>query len=127
MSNKIDSTKSKKRGLSLLDRLDLPEHQRDLLNWLSRHPESSYDQFAHAFAEKEVDFSQTLNELLFQGAINEAIIGGKVVYRVVVRSTTRKSSGYLPAEIWARVDMDSETFLKQVSIFRELKDRKSVV
>lgn len=122
MTNKLDSTKAKKRGLSLLDRLELPEDQRDLLNWLSRHPESSYEQFSQAFATKDFNFTQTLNELLFQGAINEAIIGGKVVYRVVVRSTTRKSSGYLPAEIWARVDMDSETFLKQVPIFRELNE-----
>jgi CRP-like cAMP-binding protein len=122
MSNKFDPHKSRKRGFSVLDRLDMPDAPREIVNWLARHREASFDQLHERFGAQHTDLPEVLVSLVTEGAISEAFKEGHVVYRAVISSTSRKSTRELPADLWARVMLDRATFLKQLPLFREMDD-----
>jgi CRP-like cAMP-binding protein len=109
-------------GLTPLDLLGLPAAQRKVINWLSRKKQAGLEEIGEAMGQDRAATERTLNDLIQAGYIHEALVNGEILYRVVFRGTVRRGPVGLPAEIWARVDLDHLTFLKQLSLFRGLSE-----
>ncbi|MCC6614112.1 MAG: cyclic nucleotide-binding domain-containing protein [Anaerolineae bacterium] len=116
------ATDAPTHGLTPLDLLALPGAQRRMINWLSRKRQGTADEVAAGMNLDRAAAEATLKELVAAGYVNEALKDGDISYRVVFRGTVRRGPVGLPAEIWARVDLDHMTFLRQVSLFDELTE-----
>jgi CRP-like cAMP-binding protein len=111
-----------KAGLTPLDLLGLPADQRKLVNWLSRKKQAAFGEIQQALGLEGPEVEKVLKELIQSEYVHEALVEGEIRYRVVFRGTVRRGPVGLPGEIWARVDLDHMTFLKQITLFRGLSD-----
>ncbi|MBN1200969.1 MAG: cyclic nucleotide-binding domain-containing protein [Anaerolineae bacterium] len=111
-------------GLNPLDLLALPHAQRDLVNWLSRQKQARFEQIQAALGVDAAQIESVLADLKQAGYIHEALIDGEIYYRVVFRGKVSRGGRSLPDSIWARVDLDTTEFLRQIPLFRALSDEE---
>jgi CRP/FNR family transcriptional regulator len=109
-------------GLNPLDLLGLPPAQRDLINWLSRRKQAQFDEIREALALDPVQLTEVLSALKAARHVQEALINGKIFYRVVFAGKVSRAARGLPESIWERVDLDNTVFLRQIPLFQGLPD-----
>ncbi len=109
-------------GLNPFDLLALPDDQRDLLNWLSRRKQARFNDIQAALSLDNGQLLALLSDLKQANYVNEALIEGEVYYRVVFSGKPSRAARALPDDIWARIDQDYTSFLKEVPLFRQLPD-----
>jgi len=117
-------TPTSSQGLNPLDLLAMPPKQRDVINWLSRRKQASLAQIADALGRDEAEVAAILAELKQQGYVNEVLIGGQLMYRVVFGGQVTRSGRGVPSEIWNAVDLDNTIFLSQVPLFSHLEQEQ---
>ncbi len=109
-------------GLNPLALLELPAHQRDLVNWLSRRKQARFPALQAALGLEPEALQAVLAELKQAGHIHEALIDGQIFYRVVFGGKISRAARELPDAIWSRLDLDDSLFLRQVPLVRGLPD-----
>ncbi len=115
---------SSKGGLTSLDLLALPPDQKKLINWLTRRKQATFREIQEALGQDEQEITSVLETLRASKYIYQALIEGEVYYRVVFKGVARRRSSGLLGELWARVDLDQATFLKQIPLFQQLSDEQ---
>lgn len=109
-------------GLNPLDLLALPAAQRDTINWLSRRKQATLTQLQEALDKEPDEIAQVIEDLKQAGYVREALIDGKIYYRVIFGGRVSRSGRGVPQNIWNAVDLDNQTFLRQISLFKHLDD-----
>jgi CRP-like cAMP-binding protein len=117
-----DDATEPSKGLNPLDVLEMPEEQRDVVNWLSRRPQARLSEILEGVGKDPAQVRLTVNALKQSGAIHEALINGEVFYRVVYKARVGRVSRGLPQDFWSRLDLDNTSFLRQVSLFQGMSD-----
>ncbi len=110
------------RGLNPFDVLTLPHDQRELVNWLARRKQATLPDIAQGLGRPINAIQQTLAPLESEGYVHDALVEGEIYYRVVFRGAVSRAARGLPQDIWARVDLDSVSFLRQHPLFRALPE-----
>jgi CRP-like cAMP-binding protein len=113
-----------KLGMTSLDLLSLPEDHRKIVNWLSRKKQSTFQEIQEGVNQPAQEVQRVLKELRDNNSIVQAMVNDEMVYRIVFRSATRKKANGLLGELWARVDMDNTSFLKQHPLFQDLNEEQ---
>ncbi len=110
----------RKKALSPLDLLDLPETQRKVVNFLSHQKQANLDGIKQKFSQlSTTELEQTIHTLKDAGYIREALLNGEIYYRVIFGGSSRRKI-FLPAGIWDRLNMDNISFLQQMPMFKGL-------
>ena len=116
----IPQSKPSHSGISSLDILGLPADQRKLINWLTRKKEATFGELQEGLGITTEKLNELIEALKASNYIYEALTDKHVYYRVVFHGSTRQKATGKMGELWARVDLDNVTFLKQLSIFQSL-------
>lgn len=88
-------------GLRLADALMLPDAERQLVNWLTRHGEADLAAVtAHAGQDQQL-VSTRLASLVEQGSVSELDVGGQKRYRARL---ARRRASTLPDELWQALE-----------------------
>jgi len=77
-------------GLSMGDILTLPDRQRRIVNWISRHQECTPPEVAEHLGEDEPTAKNELDALVQQGFVQETLVAGESRYSIK-RATKRRS------------------------------------
>lgn len=115
-----NTTEADPKGLNPVKLLGLPPIQRDLINWLARRKQAGFDAIQDALQTDSTQARAVIAELIEAGYLHEALIDGKIFYRVVFRGKVSRTGRSLPDSIWQRVDLDNGVFLRQMPLFSEL-------
>lgn len=113
---------TEERGLNPLDMLALPQHQRDLVNFLSRRKQASLEQIGEKVKGTPEEIAENLAVLKDKGYIREALLDSIIHYRVVFRGKVSRSGRGVPQDIWDAVDLDNTVFLGQHALFSHLSE-----
>src|SRR5579862_1955638 len=87
-TDKAESTAEngeKSTGLTSLDMLSLPADQRKVINWLTRNRQASFVEIQNALEFDTTQLEACLTALKKENYIHDALIDGKVIFRVVFR------------------------------------------
>lgn len=109
-------------GLNPMDMLDLPNEQRDVVNWLSRRKQATFDELREALDMEPAVLTQVLAALREAGHVKEALVAGDILYRVVFGGRVSRVGRGLPEGIWERVDLDNTVFLREVPLFHGMPE-----
>jgi CRP-like cAMP-binding protein len=117
-----DNPTEPSKGLNPLDVLEMPEEQRDVVNWLSRRQQARMSEIQEGVGKDPAQVRTIVNSLKQSGAIHEALINGEIFYRVVYKAKVGRVSRGLPQDFWSRLDLDNTSFLRQVPLFQGMSD-----
>lgn len=93
--------REKTPGLDMTDILDLPDHFREVINWMLRETFVDVPQMAAHLANNEQNARTMISTLLDKGYIREIDINGRVQYRVRLKPKRKHN---MPSNLWKALE-----------------------
>lgn len=90
-------------SLSMTDILALPDEQRRIANWLTRHKGSTLSDIAQHLEEDEATTKSTLDTLVEQGIVQEVAVDGEPHYSIKLGT---KRAGHLSDKLYQTLAPD---------------------
>ena len=103
--NAADSGES---GINPLDLVELPDSEREILNWLSRRRKARIGEIQEALDISSDELEKALDQFTENSQVQLTQEGEDIYYRVVFKGkATRRLKGF-PEDLWKRAGIDDD-------------------
>lgn len=95
-------------GIDPLDVVGLTDEQRKVLNWLSRHQRSSFEDIQEAVAIPPDELQDLLNKLVEEKRIRAAIRKDQTLYSAPIHGQASRRLRGFPEDLWKKAGLDDD-------------------
>jgi hypothetical protein len=110
-------------NFSALDLLTIDDDEQALIRFLSRNPDASIADVAHALAREVNDVEQALDTLVKRGRVVECMRNGSRVFRIRFGRTVRHARN-LPGELLAAFEERADRLVARNQLTKDLPDAR---
>ena len=93
--------REKNPGLDMAEILDLPDSEREIINWMLRETYVSFAQLTKRMAKGESSARSMLDSFLDKGYVREIEMKGEVLYRVRLKPKRKHN---MPSNLWKALE-----------------------
>jgi len=93
-------------GFDPLDLVELEDQQRNLITWLTRHPQATLSDIEDAFTIPREELERSLTQLLEDKRVKCVERGGETCFSTAIHGKSSRRLRGFPEDLWKKAGLD---------------------